>query len=45
MYKKIMVSLDGSKAAETAILYVEEFAIMLGSRLILVRGRYQDFQC
>jgi nucleotide-binding universal stress UspA family protein len=36
MYEKILVPLDGSKVAETAIPYAEEFAIMLGGQVIFV---------
>ncbi len=36
MFEKILVALDGSKAAEMVIPYVEEIAAKLGSGLILV---------
>jgi len=36
MYEKMIVSLDGSKAAEMVIPYAEEVAAKLGSQMILV---------
>jgi nucleotide-binding universal stress UspA family protein len=36
MYKKILVPLDGSNAAEIAIPYVEELAAKLGAEIIVV---------
>ena len=43
MYKNILVLLDGSRRAERILAHVEQFALQMGSRLILLRVIEPDF--